>query len=223
MCESVCEELKFMKLMRLSLITVLAINLVACGSNKKASPAAIVSAGSSSVVAPPAPPTAPAPSGSTPGSTGQSPYNFSIVQTGASASYTTTTITTDNILRVKLRVGAAQGNNMHAATELKVDVTVNGNLQTPLYTDQNYTYGQVNETSNLIDFSGSITPGVPVRITVSTPMSDFYCTYWGGWDPNTGQPVNMLFGNYPGCRKAVNAVHTWSANLLVETNFTSSI
>lgn len=205
------------KLMPIAMICT-SLVLGACGSTKKVK----VSDSSVSSVVTPSVPAPPAPTGSSPTSTGQAPYNYSINQLG-NTSYTTNAITTDNVLKVKLRVGTTQGNSMHYASELKVNITVNGNLQTPLYTTSNYTYGQIGETSQLIDFSSSISPGVPVSITVSSPMNDFYCTYWGGWDPTTGQPVNMLYNNYPGCRKAVNSQHTWSAQLIVQTSYTTGI
>lgn len=138
----------------------------------------------------------------------------------------TPNITTDNILKVSFRVTAEQGNSVHKASELKVTIAMNGTEVTPTYTDDNWTYGRVGETSHVIDLSSYVTPGVPVKITVKSPANDFYCTYWGGYyiDGNgVQQKVNPLYGVYPGCRKAVNAVHNWSGVLKVQTSSTKSL
>lgn len=208
-----------MKVANIPILAVAILSLVACGSTKQA-PAPTVVAGSSSVTVPP--PSGGGTTTTTTTTTGQAPYSFAISQTG-SGSYTTGSITTDNILKVKIVVGNSQGNQVHQASELALEILVNGRVQVPLYTSSNYTYGLKGETSQVLDFSSSITPGVPVTITVRNPKNDFYCTYWAGYDPNTGQPINSLYNSYPGCRKEVASMHTWSANLIVQTNSTTSI
>jgi hypothetical protein len=145
-------------------------------------------------------------------------------------------ITTDNVLKVKFRVTAEQGNHVHKATELKVTIAMGGTEVTPTYTANNYTYGMVGETSNVIDLSSYVTPGHPVQLQVKRPMNDFYCTYMPSpfwyWDPNTYsyQPVNPQYNSYPGCRKEVfvnssnsSLSHNWSGVLLVQTSSTQAI
>jgi hypothetical protein len=158
------------------------------------------------------------------------PLSYEFTLKGNQAAQTPN-ITTDNILKVKFRVTAEQGNNVWKASELKVTLAMNGTEVTPQYTSSNYTYGMVGETSNVIDLSSYVTPGVPVKITVKNPANDFYCTYWGGYYYQTNvygpawiqQNVNPLYNLYPGCRKAVNAVHNWSGVLTVQTSSTQAI
>lgn len=154
------------------------------------------------------------------------PLSFEINGLKGDQTAETPKINTDNVLKVKFRVTADQGNTVHQATELKVTIRVNGTEVTPNYTSDNWTYGRVGETSNVIDLSSYVTPGVDLKIQIKNPMNDFYCTYWGGyyWDANgVKQKVNPLYGVYPGCRKAVNAVHKWSGVLIVQTSSTQSI
>jgi len=142
-------------------------------------------------------------------------------------------ITTDNVLKVKFRVNAEQGNHIHKATELKVTISMGGTEVEPKYTTSNYTYGQVGETSNVIDLSSYATPGQPVNIQIKLPKNDFYCTYWGGYYWNTSAPYSPLYGlaqavnpqynQYPGCRKEVHAVHNWGGVLIVQTSNTQAI
>ena len=135
---------------------------------------------------------------------------------------TTGKITTDNVLKVRFRITADQGNNVHQASELAMVIAVNGTEMSPTFTDSAYTYGRVGETSNLLDFSSYLTAGKKVKVTVKSPKNDFYCTYWGGYNSD-GTWVNPLYNSYPGCRKAVNANHTWSGVLLVQTSSTEAI
>lgn len=203
------------------MLAVMAVSMIAvgCGSSKKDAPKTTSSA---AVVAPPTVTPPPPGGGTPPGATGTAPYSFEITKTGTNV-YTTSTISTDNILKVKLKVGSYQGNNVHQATWLKTTITVNGHDVVPSYEASNYTYGVVGQTSNVIDFSADLSPGVPVTITVKQPMNDFYCTYWAGYDPNTWQPINPLYNSYPGCLKDVFSSHTWTATLYVQTNSTSAI
>ena len=153
------------------------------------------------------------------------PLSYEFTLNGAQTAVTPQ-ITTDNVLKVKFRVTAEQGNSVHKASELKVTIAMNGTEVTPQYTSNNYTYGLVGETSNVIDLSSYVTPGVPVQITVKNPANDFYCTYWGGYfydGYGVKQNVNPLYNVYPGCRKAVNALHNWSGVLIVQTSSTQSI
>lgn len=155
-------------------------------------------------------------------SVGTSPaysYEFSAkgnqaVQTGA--------ISTDGVLKVKFHVNAEQGNNVWKASELKVTLAVNGREFTPTYTSNNYTYGRVGEDSNVVDLSSYVTPGQSVTITAKSPLNDFYCTYWGGYNAD-GSFVNPQYNQYPGCRKAVFYNHTWSGVILVQTSSTVAI
>ncbi|MGZ3741812.1 MAG: hypothetical protein ACXVB9_20715, partial [Bdellovibrionota bacterium] len=106
----------------------------------------------------------------------QAPLSFEFTLLG-SQNAITPAFTTDNVLKVKFTPGATQGNSFHSASELAITLTTNGTSVTPKYTSNNYTYGQVGETSNVIDLSGYIQPGVKVQIAITNPMSDFYCTY----------------------------------------------
>lgn len=223
--------------MQKPVIALLAASLLlsACGKTKRFEPQ--VSGNTSvtgvTVPSPGSPPVTPTPP-STP--TGVAPYSYEFSKLGYET-YTTGTITTDNVLKVKFQVTAEQGNSVHKASELKVTLVVNGHEVTPTYTSSNYVYGQVGETSNVIDLSSYITPGVPATITVKLPANDFYCTYaptpfyYFDYTTYTYEPVNPLYGSYPGCRKAVFAgtgsghtgAHTWSGVILVQTSATDSI
>lgn len=211
-----------------ALFLVLAMSLAACGSTKRVEvPAA--SAGASIVVPPPPPcvGSSCSGSGSTPPATGTTPPSYEFSLTGATAAYTTPTIVTDNVLKVKFKVGNNNGTAAWQATELKVTLAVNGTEVMPTYTSNNYNYGQINETSNVIDLSYALSPGVPVTITVKNPMTDFYCTYWGGYQYNYNtyqwEMVNPLYNQYPSCKKAVAPAHTWSGVIIVQTNTSSAI
>lgn len=149
------------------------------------------------------------------------PLSYEFTLNGGQAA-TTGNITTDNVLKVKFRVGAEQGNAIHSASELKVTIAVGGTEVTPNYTDNSYVYGRVGETSNVINLSSYVTPGQKVKIVIKNPMNDFYCTYWGGYNID-GSYVNPLYNSYPGCRKAVNSKHQWSGTLLVQTSSTKAI
>lgn len=207
---------------------VLVMSLVACGSTKKVG-SDLASTASPSVIAPPTPPASSGDTGSPASASGLSPLTYEINRTG-SQTYTTPAITTDNVLKVKFRVGASQGNIMHQASELNVLISVNGTEITPLYLADNWNYGRVGETSNVIDLSSSISPGVPVTITVKNAKNDFYCTYSDmQWQYNQNlymweyKNTNPLYNSYPGCRKEVFSSHTWSGVLIVQTNNTTSI
>lgn len=134
---------------------------------------------------------------------------------------------TDNVLRVRFVPGVTQGNSFHSASELAVTLTMNNTQFTPQYTSNNYTYGQVSENSNVIDMSSYIQPGADVQIAITTPKSDFYCTYAPNpfyyWDGTQYAPVNPLYNSYPGCRKAVFSSHQWSGKLIVQTSHTTAI
>lgn len=161
-------------------------------------------------------------------STGTAPLSFEFTKLG-SQTVVTNSFNTDNVLKVKFRVTAEQGNSIWKATELKVTIAFNGTEVTPTYTSSNYTYGVIGETSNVIDLSSYLTPGVPVQITIKNPSNDFYCTYQPSpfyyWDSGTGtyQPVNPQYNAYPGCRKAVFTNHNWSGVLTVQTSSTQAI
>jgi hypothetical protein len=160
--------------------------------------------------------------------TGTAPLSFEFTKKGNEI-VTTSSFNTDNVLRVKFRVTAEQGNTVWKATELKVTIAFNGTEVTPTYTSNNYTFGLVGETSNVIDLSSYLTPGVPVQITVKSPQNDFYCTYYPTpfyyFDQGTGtyQAVNPQYNAYPGCRKAVFATHNWGGVLTVQTSSTQPI
>jgi hypothetical protein len=162
-------------------------------------------------------------------STGTNPplsYEFTLLGTQTAV---TPNITTDNVLKVKFKVTTNQGVSAHQASELAVTIAMNGVEVQPKYTSSNYTYGEIGETSNVIDLSSYVTPGQSVQITVKNPMNDFYCTYapvpFYYWDPTTYayQPVNPLYNAYPGCRKAVYSGHNWSGDLIVQTSNTLAI
>jgi hypothetical protein len=229
------KEEKTMKTLKLpaTLIAILASTLVlsACGKTKRngqtdAAPAPVASAPAPSLpLPPPLEPDLPDESEPTPG---EPPLSFEFTKLGNQA-IAFAGITTDNVLKVKFRVTPEQGNHIHKASELKVTIAMNGTEVTPTYTNSNYTYGQVGETSNVIDLSSYVTPGNPVTITVKSPKNDFYCTYVPNpfyyWDPNTMayQPINPQYNAYPGCRKEVFSNHNWSGVLLVQTSATAAI
>ncbi|MGZ3682828.1 MAG: hypothetical protein ACXVCI_03195 [Bdellovibrionota bacterium] len=156
----------------------------------------------------------------------QSPLSFEFTLLG-SQNAITPAFTTDNVLKVKFTPGTTQGNSFHSASELAVTLTTNGTSVTPQYTSNNYTYGQVGETSNVIDLSGYIQPGVNVQIAITNPKSDYYCTYAPNpfyyFDGTQYVPTNPLYNVYPGCRKAVFSNHQWSGTLLVQTSSTTAI
>ncbi|MGZ3650834.1 MAG: hypothetical protein ACXWR1_02375 [Bdellovibrionota bacterium] len=156
----------------------------------------------------------------------QAPLSFEFTLLG-SQNAITPAFTTDNVLKVKFTPGATQGNSFHSASELAITLTTNGTSVTPKYTSNNYTYGQVGETSNVIDLSGYIQPGVKVQIAITNPMSDFYCTYAPNpfyyFDGTQYVPTNPLYNVYPGCRKAVFSTHQWSGTLVVQTSSTTAI
>jgi hypothetical protein len=154
------------------------------------------------------------------------PLSFEFTLTGNQTAITPA-FSTDNVLKVRFVPGATQGNNFHSASELAVTLTVNNTDFTPKYTSNQYTYGQVNEQSNVIDISGYISPGANIQIVVKSPKSDFYCTYAPNpfyyWDGTQWAPTNPLYNNYPGCRKAVFSSHNWSGKLLVQTSNTTAL
>lgn len=215
------------KLPAYAIIAILGLTLGACGSTKRVAPKVSTTPSTSSA------PTVPLPSdptdpGTPPPVSGTAPLSYEFTKQGGQ-SFTSGSITTDNVLKVRFKVSAGQGNSVHQATELKVTIAVNGVEVTPTYTNDNYVYGRVGEASNVMDLSQYITPGVPVTITIKSPMNDFYCTYapqpFYYWDQNTWsyQPVNPQYNVYPGCRKAVHSSHNWSGVLTVQTSSTSSI
>lgn len=212
-------------LFNIAMITVLGLTLGACGSTKRVAPKSTTTSPSTTSPTPPPPGGG---GGDPPPVTGTAPLSYEFTKLG-NETYVTGNITTDNVLKVRFKVTTGQGNIVHQASELKVSIAVNGTEVTPSYTENNYVYGRVGETSNIADLSAYITPGVPLQITVKTPMNDFYCTYAPNpfyyWDQNTGsyQPVNPLYNSYPGCRKAVYSSHNWSGILIVQTSTTSAI
>jgi hypothetical protein len=165
-------------------------------------------------------------------STGQAPLTFNITLNG-NQNAITPSFSTDNVLKVKFTPGTTQGNSFHSASELAVTLTLNGLTFTPQYTASNYTYGQVGETSNVIDLSSHVSQGSTIQLGVISPKSDYYCTYspnpfyyTTGYDAS-GQPIqaptNPLYNSYPGCRKAVFSNHQWSGTITVQTSSTSAI
>ncbi|RZA05824.1 MAG: hypothetical protein EOP11_11875 [Proteobacteria bacterium] len=154
--------------------------------------------------------------------TGTQPaLSYEFTATGQQA-IATGNISTDNVLKVKFRVTAEQGNHVWKASELKVTLSVNGTEVTPTYTNSNYTYGRIGETSNVIDLSSYVTAGSPVNIVVKAPKNDFYCTYWAGLNAD-GSYVNPQYNSYPGCRKEVFTNHNWSGVVIVQTSSTVAI
>lgn len=213
--------------------------LSACGKTSRYSPVTASSSPTVTPTPPPAPPPTP-PTPTPPAPTG-APLSYEFTKQGQE-NFVTGTIVTDNVLKVKFKVTPEQGNAVWKASELKVSIQVNGYEVVPTYTSNNYVYGRVGETSAVIDLSSYITPGVPTTITITKPMNDFYCTYWGGYYYNLSAPfngslvnaVNPQYNQYPGCRKAVvkqstsaNGTvingHNWSGVLTVQTSNTTAI
>ncbi len=154
------------------------------------------------------------------------PLSFEFTLTGSQTAVTPA-FSTDNVLKVKFVTGNTQGNAFHSASELAVVLNTNGTDFTPKYTASNYTYGMVNENSNVIDMSNYISPGSNIQITIKNPKSDFYCTYaptpFYYWDGTQYAPTNPHYNVYPGCRKAVFSNHNWSGKLIVQTSSTQAI
>ncbi len=154
------------------------------------------------------------------------PLSFEFTLTGAQTAVTPA-FSTDNVLKVKFIPGNTQGNSFHSASELAVVLSTNGTEFTPKYTASNFTYGLVNENSNVIDMSSYIAPGSNIQITIKSPKSDFYCTYAPNpfyyWDGMQWAPTNPHYNVYPGCRKAVFSNHNWSGKLIVQTSATQAI
>ncbi|MGE3262624.1 MAG: hypothetical protein AB7K68_12655 [Bacteriovoracia bacterium] len=213
-----------------ALLMVFATGLTvsACGKTTR-NTASEPATGSAAIVAPPPTFTYTNTSTSTSTSTtGTAPLSFEFTKQG-NQTVVTNSFNTDNVLKVKFRVTADQGNQVHQATELKVTIAFNGTEVTPTYTSNNYTFGMVGETSNVIDLSSYLTPGVPVQITVKNPKNDFYCTYAPNpfyyFDYNTGTYIatNPQYNVYPGCRKEVFTTHNWGGVLTIQTSSTQSI
>jgi hypothetical protein len=174
------------------------------------------------------------------GSTNQAPHSYEFVQLGGQ-SYVTPAIPTDNILRVKFKVGLTQDNaNLpkyqptHQASELAVIIAVNGREISPTYTSSHYGFGEINEESNVIDFSQYLTRGLPVTITVKDAQNNFYCTYLASTRGYLfGEWVNPWAGVEASCRKPVKGAqtingiaspaHRWSGTLIVQTSSTAAI
>lgn len=213
----------------IAMIAILATGLAlsSCGKTKRYEPTTssggtVVNPAPPPVVIPPViPPVDPPPAGG-------APLSYEFTRNGTQT-YTTGSITTDNVLKIKFKVTAEQGNQVWKASELKVTIAVNGVEVTPTYTSNQYIYGKVGETSNVVDLSAYITPGVASVITVKLPKNDFYCTYVPNpfytfdYTTYTYVPVNPQYGQYPGCRKEVYKTHNWSGILTVQTSATQAI
>lgn len=211
----------------IAMIAMIATGLAlsSCGKTKRYEPVTSNSGGT--VIVEPPKPIDPPPIDPPPVGGGGAPLSYEFTRLG-DQTYTTGTIKTDNVLKVKFKVTAEQGNQVWKASELKVTIAVNGVEVTPTYTSSQYLYGMVGETSNVVDLSSYITPGVALTITVKLPKNNFYCTYvpqpfympdgFGGWTP-----VNPQYNQYPGCRKEVYRTHNWSGILTVQTSATQAI
>lgn len=175
---------------------------------------------------PPTPPINPNP-GPSPVGGGDSPLSFSVDEVGGSAIFTTTEISTDNVLRVRYEVGPA-GNQFFDGTDVRVEISVNGSTRIPRYTtDPNCPnggceYGRPSDgASDIMDFSSVVTPGVPITIQVTQARYNWYCysgTYPGFYDPYNGCNYRLVQDpnpsiNFPG--------HYWKGRLIVQTHNTS--
>jgi hypothetical protein len=207
---------------------VTALSFTACGKTSRNSTATDTAITSPDTTLPPSTATFTnvTTSTSTSTSTGQAPLSFSFTLNG-NQNAVTPSFSTDNVLKVKFAPGTKQGNSFHSASELNVTLTLNGLSYTPQYTSSNYTYGQVGETSRVIDLSSHVSQGATIQIGISNPQSDYYCTYSPNpfyyWDGTQYAPTNPLYNNYPGCRKAVFSSHQWSGTLIVQTSSTIAI
>ncbi len=219
-----------MKTQKLPLLMIAAlVALSACGKTNRAATETAVQTSGQSVLPPDysSPPVTTATSTSTSTSVVlDAPLSFEFELNG-NQNAITPAFSTDNVLKVKFIPGNVQGNSFHSASELAVVLNTNGTDFTPKYTSQQYTYGQVNEASNVIDLSAYITPGSNIQISIKNPKSDFYCTYAPNpfyyWDGTQYAPTNPHYNVYPGCRKAVHQTHKWSGKLIVQTSSTSAI
>jgi hypothetical protein len=213
---------------------IVAVSLSACGKTNRADSGTTSTA--TTVVPPPSITTVTYTNTSTSTNTNVAldpPLSFEFTAYGGQA-VITPPFATDNVLKVKFVPGTTQGNNFHSATELAVTLVTNNTEFTPKYTASNYTYGQINESSNVVDMSGFITPGGNIQITIKNPKNDYYCTYAPNpfyyWDGTQYAPTNPLYNNYPGCRRDVfvntqnsNNSHKWSGKLIVQTSSTQAI
>jgi hypothetical protein len=212
-----------------ALLAVFATGLLlsACGKTTRNSTATDAPTSAPVIVAPPVFTMTSTSTSTSTSTTGTAPLSFEFTKLGSQA-VITPAFNTDNVLKVKFRVTAEQGNSVWKATELKVTIAFNGTEVTPTYTASNYTYGLIGETSAVIDLSSYLTPGVPVQILVKSPSNDFYCTYIPSpfyyFDQyGQQQQVNPQYNSYPGCRKAVFTNHNWSGVLTVQTSSTQAI
>ena len=208
---------------RYKLILILATVLVlpGCGGKKdiddepQAVPAAAPTT-PSPFVTPPTPPDPPVP----PGPGGEAPLSFSVSETGGSSTFQTTAITTDTILRVRYQVGPT-GNVLFDSSDVRVEITVNGSTRIPRYSADSACpsggceYGRPSDgTSDVLDFSAQLQPGVDPVITITQARYNWYCA------------VYVL--PYPSCYRLVqdpNASisfpgHYWRGTVTVQTNAT---
>lgn len=174
---------------------------------------------------PPTPPTpTPTPTPSPVG--GDAPLSYEVDKTGGSAIFITTPISTDNVLRVRYEVGPA-GNQFFDGTDVRVEISVNGTTRIPRYTSDpacpagGCEYGRPSDgPSDIMDFSGVVTPGVPVQIEITQARYNWYCysgTYPGFYDPYNGCNYRLVQDPNPGIGFPG---HYWKGRLIVQTHET---
>lgn len=179
----------------------------------------------------PAPTPTPSPSPA-PGGSGTSPLSYEIALYGGSAVFMTNGIVTDNVLKVRYEVGPA-GNQVFDATDVRVEITVNGSTRVPKYTtDPNCPaggceYGRPSDgPSEPMDFSGSLSPGVPVVVRVTQARYNWYCytgLYPGGipqYNPYEGCNYRLVLDPFNNGSQS-SPGHYWRGRLIVATNATN--
>jgi hypothetical protein len=177
------------------ILAALAFALSACGKSDYAATTTSTSA-QASVATVYAVTTSTSTSTSTTTSTGTlASLSFSFTLLG-SQSAVTPAFSSDNVLKAKFSLGSSLGNGYHSATEFAVTIQLNGISGTPQFTASSYTYGEVGETSNVIDLSGYVSQGSNVQLRVINPLNNYYCTYapnpfyyWNGTQYAPHQPA----------------------------------
>lgn len=227
------EEIVMFGPQKLALYSLIFAALVVSGCGQKTvnngkpatAPTAFVSQPVTPAPETPTTPTTP----TTPSGGGSSPLSYEINLTGGSAVFQTTPINTDNVLRVRYEVGPA-GNQLFDATDVRVEISVNGSTRVPKYVADGCPsggceYGRPSDgPSTILDFSGNLQPGVPVTIRVTNAQYNWYCytgLYPGGIPQyNYGQTCNYRLVQNPQPSIGFPG-HYWRGRLIVQTNATN--
>jgi hypothetical protein len=219
----------------LGLMLLASFSLSACGRKTvESSPVAGSAVLNNQPLVPPTPIPNPTPTPTptpTPGGGGSSPLSYEIYKFGGSAVFESSSISTDNRLQIRYEVGPA-GNQVFDGTDVRVEISVNGSTRVPKYTkDSNCPsggceYGRPSDgPSEVLDFSGSLTPGVPVVVRVTQARYNWYCyttLYPGpiGYNPYEGCNYRLVLDPFNNGNQS-SPGHYWRGRLIVATNATN--